>query len=256
MDEQPITNARKSFLRNDRMLVCSMLVFYGLCFIGLTGTAFWWLNQRSQTVSSGATSTAVAIATQQVNATVTAIAHTTELAQFEFIDHFDDTSGHWYVGTPPKNSRWDGSLQIKDGVYTWNVNKVKEPFVYQTDFFHEIPVKDFDTYLDAKFTEEISGDVCSGLVFRKSFKGWNHGAYVFIICNDSTFSIAYFGENGWDNILGRRFSDTILPSDWNRIEINALGSHFNFSINNVAVYELTDDRQVDGALGIIRLYRK
>ena len=36
------TENKKSFLHNDRMLVCGMLVFYGLCIIGLAGVAYGW----------------------------------------------------------------------------------------------------------------------------------------------------------------------------------------------------------------------
>jgi len=47
------------------------------------------------------------------------------------------------------------------------------------------------------------------------------------------------------------FSSAIENSDWNRIEISAQSDDFIFSINNMLVYELTDDRQPTGALGVI-----
>ena len=241
----------KGLLQNDRLLVCSMLVFYGVCIIGLIGAAFWWLNERSQVISVSATSTAVAVATQQAAMTATVIAHTTEQAQYEFIEHFDDNSGRWFVGKIEKNTYWDGSMQIKDGVYIWKVDEVKKTFAQRIDFFHEFSIKDFDAYLDTKFVDGKFGNVCAGLVFRRSFKGWDQGAYIFSLCNNSTFEIQYHGENGWENISGRQFKKVIQSSDWNRLEISARGNHFIFTINNEEVYELTDDREKGGALEMI-----
>jgi hypothetical protein len=249
--ENTTTEKKKGFLQNDRLLVCSMLVFYGVCIIGLIGAAFWWLNERSQILSASATSTAVAVGTQHANATVTAIAHATEQAQFEFIDRFDDNSRHWYVGEYKNNGYWDGSMEIKEGVYAWSVEKVKNTFVQRIDFSHTSPIKDFDVYLDTKFVEGTFGDVCGGLVFRRSFKGWDNGAYIFMICNNSTFEIQFHGDQGWENILNGKYSDMIQPSEWNRIEIEARDNHFTFMINNLTVHEFIDDRQVEGALEII-----
>jgi hypothetical protein len=248
--ENTTTENKKSFFQNDRRLVCGMLVFYGLCIIGVIAITFWGLMRRNQTISANATSTAAVAATQQAVITSTAIAHATELAQFEFIDHFDDSSGHWHVGTPP-NRYWEGLLEIKDGVYAWEVDQVKAPFFHQVAFFQEFPIKDFDTYLDVKFPEDALNGTCGGLVFRRAFQGWNHGAYVFFICNDSTFNIAYYGEAGWEPISGRRVNKAILPADWNRLDMEARNNHFVFRVNNMDVYDLTDDRQTEGALGIM-----
>lgn len=214
-----------------------MLIFYGFCIIGLTGGALWWLNLRDQTLSA--------------NATSTAIAHATEQAQFEFIDPFEDTSVHWHVGKFKNTDDWDGSLEIKEGAYIWTVDKVRRPFLEYAGFSQPFPIKDFDAYLDTRVLGGTAGNSCSGLVFRRSFQGWAHGAYVFFLCNDSTFDILYHDQGGWERISGRRFNEAILPSYWNRIEISARGGDFKFSINHEVVYELTDDRQAEGALGLL-----
>jgi 3-keto-disaccharide hydrolase len=246
------TENKKRFLQNDPLLVCSMLLFYGLCGIGLASAAFWWLNQRDQAISVNATSTAYAIGTQQTQGTATAAARATEQGQYKFIDRFDtySTSAHWTYG-PQNNDYWEGSVLIKDGAYTWEVNQVKKTFVWWTDFAHEFQIKDFDAYLDVKFVEGSRGDVCGGFVFRKSSKGWDHGAFIFTICNDSSFKVEYHGENGWEYVSNREDNHAIRPADWNRIEIAARSSHFIFTINNEAVYELTDARQPEGSLAII-----
>lgn len=172
--------------------------------------------------------------------------------QFKFIDRFDSysSSADWTYGQK-NNEYWEGSTRIEDGVYIWEVEKVKKTFVWWTDFAHGFSMKDFDVYLDTKFVDGPLGDVCGGLVFRKSSKGWDNGAYIFTICNDSSFKVEYHGENGWEYVSNWEDNDVIRRSDWNRIEISARGNHFIFTINNEAVYELTDDRQEDGGLAII-----
>jgi hypothetical protein len=105
-----------------------MLVFYGLCCIGLFGGGFWWLNWRGQTLSASATSTAVVSATEQARGTATAAARATEQGQYTVIDHFDSNQFRWMVGLKD-TEYWEGSINIKEGVYAWKVNTVKKGFV-------------------------------------------------------------------------------------------------------------------------------
>jgi len=249
MENNNMTENKKGFLQNDRRLVCSMFVFYGICILGLIAAAFWGLDRNRQATSANATATASNNATQQANATSTAIAHATELAQYEFIEHFDKVSGRWYVGQYERQYG-DILIAIRDGVYVWDIADPKG-FTQGTEFYKGNNIKDFDVYMDIKFVEATStGTICSGLTFRKSPKGWDSGAYVFSICNDSHFEVHYYGENGWQAITNSEYLATIQRSDWNRIEVNARSDHFTFTINNIEVFEMTDDRQKEGGLGL------
>src|SRR5688572_17420989 len=98
MENNNMTENKKGFLQDDRLLVCSMLVFYGIYIIGLVAITFWRLNSLRETTSANATATAVSVATQQASSTSTAIAHSTELAQYEVIDAFDSTINEWQHG--------------------------------------------------------------------------------------------------------------------------------------------------------------
>lgn len=252
---------RKSFLLNDRLLVCSMLVFYSLCALGFILATVWWLNTRTQMVTAAATQTRVsqnirstataeAFATQKAISTGTAIARATEHGNYKFIDHFDSNASRWAAGDQD-NEYWVGTTYIRDGVYTWDVNRVKKTFVWWSDFHRGVVMDDFDVYLDVKFVEGSGGDVCGGLVFRKSSKGWQHGAYFFKICNDSTYKIQYHGQDGWENVSTWKYEPAIQRTDWNRIEISARGDHFTFTINNLKIYEMDDGRSSEGGLAIL-----
>ncbi|HMB23774.1 MAG: family 16 glycoside hydrolase [Chloroflexota bacterium] len=245
---QPIEND-KSFLRNDRKLVCSMLLFYGLCILGLVGATFWGLDHRNKTVSANATSTAAAVATQQARTTSTAIARATEHAQYEFVDRFSNNEEEW-MAEIVNDEYMTGSVKIISGVYLWDAQKVKKPFVYWASFHDMEKFKDFDVYVDSKITDEQPGDACSGLVFRAASTDWEMGAYVFSVCSNSTFSVYYYEKGDWESILRQTYSDAIRNSDWNRLEISARGDDFTFGINNEVVFEMTDDRQSRGGLAV------
>jgi len=232
--------SKKGFLQNDRRLVCSLLVFYALCLFGLISAALWGLNQGRQFNAQ-----------QHANATATAIARVTEQSQFEVIESFDNTAGQWRVGKFKNHHGWDGSLEVKKGVYVWTVDKVQRPFLDDVEFFQPRPIKDFEAYVDTRLTGGTEGNSCSGFVFHRSFQGWGHGAYIFIVCNDSTFYIAYYDEGGWESLSGRHSDEAILARDWNRLEISAFDDYFIFSINHKAVYFLKDDHQTEGALGLL-----
>ena len=98
MTQQPTTENQKSFFKNDRKLVCSMLVLYSLCIVGLIAATFWGLNRRRLTLSTNATSTAFAIATERAIVTGTAAAKLAEQDQYEYVERFDETSRRWFVG--------------------------------------------------------------------------------------------------------------------------------------------------------------
>lgn len=250
MENNQAAEDRKGFLQNDRRLVCSMFVFYGICIIGAIVATFWALDGRRKTISANATSTAYAVATQHANTTATAVVRSTEQGQYEFIERFDAPSNLWLYG-PEKDEYWIGQISIKDGVYIWDANQVKQTFVYWSDFHKENTIKDFDIYMDTKFVEGIVGGVCGGFVFRKAPGDWENGAYTFSVCNDSYFQINYYLQGEWEIILDWEYSNVIQHTDWNRLEISARGNNFTFTINNMDVFEMKDDRREMGGLAIL-----
>lgn len=248
MTQRPASENTKGFLKNDRKLVCGMLVFYGLCILGLITTTFWGLDRRQRAISANATSTAFAVATQQANVTATAKAHLAEHDQYEYIERFDRSSGYWFVGMYEKQYG-DARISIKDGVYIWDIADPKS-FTQATDFYKKSKVKNFDVYMDTKVVESSAiGAVCSGFFFRRQ-STWDDGSYMFTICNDSHFEVQYYEESKWLPINLSEYERTIHPSGWNRIEISARGDHFTFIVNNTEIFEMTDDRLKDGSLGI------
>ncbi len=249
MDEVKTVEDKKSFLQNDRKLVCSMLIIYGLCILGLVAATVWGLDRRSKAISANATSTAFAQATQQAKTTATAVAHATEQTQYEFIDRFNNNAEEWLI-VSSDDEFMSGSVSITRGVYLWNIQEVKKTFVWWSDFREGDEFKDFDIYVDTKIVDKEPGDACSGFIFRADSGDREKGSYVFAVCSGSNFYVSYYKGDEWKPILRGTYSRAIRNSDWNRLEIKARGNDFNFTINNDAVFEMTDDRQPKGGLAL------
>lgn len=248
--ETQSTTSKKSFFQNDRLLVCSMLVFYGICGIGLIAVIFLGVNRRAQTVAINSTSTAIVFGTQRAQATATAIARATELAGYELIDTFDSNINRWRMGAEDSDY-WSGSTQVTSGYYIWDVREVKESFVAWADFPGNDYIKNYDTYVDTKFAEVPPGsNACSGLIFRKAPLGWDTGGYTFVVCKAGYFTINYHNIDGWQKI-NTQYHPSIRTSDWNRLEVLVKDAHFVFLINNQIVYETDDDRQSTGGVALI-----
>ncbi len=244
-----MTENKKGFLQNDRLLVFSMLAFYGLCLIGLIAATFWWLDRRQQVISANETATGIAVATQHANATSTAIVRATEQSHYEIVERFDTVSGRWLTGIVD-SEYWKGRRAIQDDSYLWEVKEVKKTFISWADFYKGDKITDFDVYVDTKVLDSSPGDVCSGLLFRISPEGWDSGGYYFALCSNSLTTISYHTEkDGWETITRIPYYER--SNDWNRLEIIARGTHFIFFINGDWIYEMDDDRQKVGGLALV-----
>ncbi|HET9911438.1 MAG TPA: family 16 glycoside hydrolase [Anaerolineales bacterium] len=249
MDQQTPIEDKKSFLRNDSLLVCGMLTFYGVCILVLIGAAIWGLDRRNQKISADATSTAHAAATQHAKATATAMVRATEQAQYEVIDPFDTNKRDWRVGAED-NEYWSGDVSVKQGVYLWDVKKSKKGFISRAEFSENEFIYDFDVYVDTK-VEGKQGDVCSGLTFREASLVDEH--YYFVLCNNAVAEISFYSAKGeWDRLATiPSFSSFSYSEDWNRLEISARGSHFTFFVNGSKIYEMSDERRKTGGIALV-----
>ena len=167
------------------------------------------------------------------------------------VDDFSDNDEHWPIETV-EDEYMDGSLAVKDGLYVWDIQKVKQPFVYWANFRSGYGVaEEFDLYVDSKIASVGSGEVCSGFVFRTASLDWEEGGYTFAVCNNSYFDINYYEKGEWTAISDFTSSTSIRSDDWNRLGIRARGNHYTFFINNEKVYEMTDNRLVRGGLALL-----
>ncbi len=250
MDQQQQGESKKGFFRNDRKLVCSMLVFYGLCILGLVAGTVWGLDRRSKAISANATSTDFAVGTRQAKVTATAVARASAQAQYSFIEPFDDNSRGWFAKTVD-DEYMRGSIAIEGGTYVWDIREVKKPFSYWANFPLGNSFKDFDMYVDFKVADDAPDNVCGGFVFRSASTDWEKGAYIFSVCKSSYFYVSYYKQGKYEDITNWMRSRNVQTFGWNRLEMSARGSHFTFLINGNTEYEMNDDRQKTGGLALV-----
>jgi len=249
MNDQDNVETKKGFLQNDKLLVCSMLAFYGICILGLIGGTFVWLGKKNDIISANATSTAFAVATQQAISTTTAVVRATEQAQFGFIERFDSNKNRWLVGQDDDYYS-KSNIEIANGVYTWDIEEVKNTFISWSDFPFNNDMSNFHVYVDTKLPRGKPGTVCSGFLFRVVEADLDKGGYYFVLCNNSSISIDYYKKtDGWKNITTQYYYGT--TNNWNRLEIIARDIHFQFLINGELIYEMEDDRLDHGGLALI-----
>lgn len=235
--------------RKDLRILVIMLAIYAICCMIFLSGSFIWIREDRKAVSANATATDAIAATQRANATATSIAHNIELDQYDYIERFEDVPKRWFVGNIDDEDE-TYTVTVADGVYKWDIIDSND-YLQGTDFYQGFSIRDFDAYVDIKFQEGVrQGAVCSGLTFRESSYGWEDGIFIFSICNDAHFEVYYYDLNGWQEVTYSSRNDLIHREGWNRIEISAKGYQYKLTINNVMVFEATDDRRNSGALGL------
>ena len=226
MTEQNKVDKTNDPHRKDLRFAGGMLGIYLACCILSIGGTFILIKEDRKISNANATATVKAVAAQQANATATATFRTTEHDNYEFIERFNSVSTLWYVGAYERRFA-NATISIQDGVYIWDIEDAKGN-TQGTDFTLDYDITDFDVYVDSKFVESPeTGYICSGLSFRRPLEDWASGGYIFTICNDARYKVVYYDKNGWRAIT-QNYDDSILPTDWNRIEISARADHFFF----------------------------
>jgi hypothetical protein len=221
------------------LLACSCLLLAG--WLGCAGSLAWFVGQENTH----------ATATAEIElALSTALSETsaTKIAREGLSDSFDSNSNGWMVGKI--DEFWTGDVNIKDGVYNWNVEKLKKGFLHYSTPGNLPIVTNFDLLVDTKILGGNPG-VCSGLLFRTHPAGWGYGGYLISVCKEGIFFAGYVDRQGkWVISSNWVTSPAIKSGDWNHLEVNARGSHLILKINDYVVYEMHDTNRLDGNVAV------
>ena len=226
MAEQNEVDKTNDPRRKDLRILVAMLAVYALCCVIFITGSFIWIRNDRKAANANATATEGAIATLRANATITAVAHTTEQAKYQFVEKFDSNVNLWRA-QQQDNDYWKGNIRVADGTYIWDVEETKQTFIHWANLPRSNYIEKFYTYVDTKIPNTEPGGACSGFLFRVAPSGWDDGGYYFALCNNSLVKIYYHTEwNGWEKIKMLYYGNYV--DDWNRLEISARGSHFSF----------------------------
>jgi hypothetical protein len=251
MDQQSTTKNKQVLSRNDFLFACGMLVVCCIFLVGLIALPIWFSNESQQIISANATSTAHAVATQRAHLMGIAVSPRKEWEEYEFIDRFDKNEYHW-AEESIDDEYSTARKSVTGGVYLWELDQVKQPFVAWEQFYRGVFSSNYDVYVDTRIIEGISGIICSGLIFGMSDSGFDGGTYVFLVCNNSTYYLGHYNEkDSWQAMIDYSYHPSIRADTWNRLEISSRGATFVAFINGEMVYETIDPQYAKGNLAVM-----
>ena len=189
--------------------------------------------------------------TPNLSLTATVAARERVITAYTYYESFNLNTYDWRVGDED-NQYWQGSIDIQDGTYTWQVTAVKTTFMAWANFKEVLDVQDFDLALRARRVSGESHLACFGLFFRLSPEGIDGGMYMLSVCDNGFFKVMYYdAENRWDAIQDWTETRAIIMDDWNLIEVNARGPKFSVLINHHQVLTFNDTRLTNGEIAIL-----
>lgn len=251
MENQPEDAAiRKANTRTVRILIASYL-FLCCMVVGVGGGSVYLVKSTEQRAkASTATVQAVitnAAATSQVLAATAAVAHATQVVDYEIYDDFDSNPHDWETGIED-NVYWKGVIAIKGGSYVWDIREAKKSsFFSWRGYDQNLADQDFDLSVDAKLDQGPADLLCYGVAFRVSPKELDSGGYLFTVCDSGVFSVEYHNEvDGSEEIIPWTRSGAIRSGSPNTISIRARGEDITLSINNMVVDQFKDKHLIEG----------
>lgn len=189
--------------------------------------------------------------TPNLSQTATAVARENAITSYAFYESFDQNTYEWRVGAED-NQYWQGSIDIRDGLYTWQITGVKTTFMTWANFKEVLEIQDFEAALRVRRTAGEPHLACFGLLFRISPDGIDGGMYMLSVCDNGFYKMLYYdAENQWDIIQDWTEARAIILDDWNLVEVSASGADFSVLINHQQVLTFTDNRLASGEIAIL-----
>ena len=183
--------------------------------------------------------------------TATVAAKENAIMAYPYYESFNQNTYDWRVGEED-NQYWQGSIDIQDGMYMWQVTEVKSTFMAWANFKEVLDVQDFDLALRAR---RVAGEphlACFGVFYRVSPDGIDGGTYLLTVCDNGFYKVLYYdAENRWDTIQDWTETRAILKDDWNLVEVSAREADFSILINHQQVLTFSDNRLASGQIAIL-----
>lgn len=233
------------------LFVCLLATcLLGVVMLSCAGLSAWGSSAMKKQAVSNATQTR-----QQyfANATATHNSYQIDRSNFGFVETFDDNTNDWETGSYD-DQYFKGDVKVTEGSYKWNFDEIKQGFFSYGDLqTTPLYMTDFDIYVDGIADQATTSDFCYGLRFRSRWEYTKGGFYIYVVCDQGTYSIYYYDdhEENWLTLMDREKNEAIRSGEWNTIGVMARGSHFKFLINDYIVHELDDEHVDAGLIGLV-----
>jgi serine/threonine protein kinase len=170
-------------------------------------------------------------------------APTSTPASQSLYDFFNNNDNGWGTGYED-NEWWRGTQRITDGEYIWDVKEVYKSFIYW-----DTPIDapdDFYVSVDAQRVRGPKDTACYCLVYREN----DSGIYLLMACDDQYYTVDLFYEDEWENLIEWTKTSAIRAGEVNNLAVKAVGSNFEFFINDQLVGSVVDDTLSSGDVGV------
>jgi hypothetical protein len=165
-------------------------------------------------------------------------------------DAFNDNSNEWSVGDVD-GDWWVGTLLIENGVLDW------DGISRQAMFSHQFPGK---ASLQEKFTGmQVSSKVkllnptmdgYYGITLRATDENEQMSFYAFVV-SGGNYSFLLYADQEYKTLIDWQENPDINNGDWNKLTVQAVGSHFSLFINDNLLAETDDATLPNGQGGVI-----
>ena len=160
-------------------------------------------------------------------------------------DPFDDNRGGWPTG-PHEDALGKEDRVVAEGGYTWSLEATTPFFAGRKANLQ--PMGDFYVAVDAYRAAGPTGSVQYGLQFR-----WVDPAnfYMFLVGDDRNFKVYRYVNGEMGVLQDWTTTAAVVPNEWNRVAVKAIGPNFTFYINDQQVAQLTDATFAKGSLRVV-----
>jgi hypothetical protein len=244
---EPESKPGQKRTRTSVLITCGALLVVGLLSLCIGGV--WFGLRRGAIPAQPLLHTATFTNAPTITPTPTASSTPTATPvawKINVEDGFISNTNGWPVGSD-RGQYGNSNLAIQNGKLVFEMEAVENCWFW---WYPDIAsVADFDVAVNVQRAGgSTSGDY--GITLRTN--GDNNSFYYFGI-NDTNQEFAFFiyQNDNWTKILDWTDATAIMPDKINRIEVNASGAYFTFSVNGTVVGQAKDARLSSGRLGIL-----
>jgi hypothetical protein len=173
-----------------------------------------------------------------------------DLTQWPLViaDPFDDNTNSWTLGISKGQPGGSGQLDrsIKNGKYRWRLRTGE-----MLDFYGANSSLDsagnFIVSVDARVVSGRDSTTPFGVAFRRTDEGF---FYIFVVNDTGNFRVTLY-KDGWTSLIGWTKTFAYKPGESNRLTVRAVGSNFDFWINDELVGKVENNELVQGSVGLV-----
>ena len=163
-------------------------------------------------------------------------------------DSFDNNKNNWPMLQQLNDNGNLQDMKMQNSQLVWSIDCVLSTGCFYSQVPSGMPVvSDFDLSADVKRVPETTNGY-SGLIFR-FVNGHNYCMFVYDDSN-SSFLIWKVVDDSVTNVSDWASSSAINSNEFNRLRVEALGSHFIFFINGIQVYSAEITGIYSGKVGV------